>query len=368
MPNTDSYVARLSAGDRRAGGGAQVRLAVLHRAEVDQLLPGREGEGDLALPGPCGGFGALPASSAGRAPSHGPRACISARTSATVRKPSGRPWPTAASSSAMPDEDAQVGQRGRVGEDGVEVARAAVPRHERAGLVGHRGDRQDDVGHAGHVGLAQLEADHEAGRVEGGAEGGGVGGVVGVDAADHEAAEVALGERGDDGVAVAADLGGQRLHAPRGGHVDAGRGLGERASAGQQVGQGTGLDRTAVTGAARAPRRGGHRCRRGEVGRGASAPRGCCGEALADEDDRVLGDAVLGVRERADGLDLGAGGGRRRGGPSSWLRPREVKGATDTTCVRPLRAALRSRRKIVAASSSGSRPSSTTTGAASRSA
>ena len=48
--------------------------------------------------GALGGLGALPASNAGRAPSHGPRACISARTSVTVRKPSGRP-----SSSAIPD-------------------------------------------------------------------------------------------------------------------------------------------------------------------------------------------------------------------------------------------------------------------------
>ena len=81
------------------------------------------------------------------------------------------------------------------------------------------------------------------------------------------------------------------------------------------------------------------------------------GQALADEDDGVLGDAVLGVLERADRLGLGAGGGRDEAAVHLASGRARRRAPRTTTCVRPRLAALRSRRKIVAASSSGSRPS-----------
>ena len=114
-------------------------------------------------------------------------------------------------------------------------------------------DREDDVGRAGHVGLAQLERDHERRRVERGAERRRVRGVVGVDAADDETAELTGVDRGDDLVGVAAGRLGQGLEAPGGGHVDARLGVGDRAAAGQQVRQAAGLDRAAVAGPARHP-------------------------------------------------------------------------------------------------------------------
>ena len=53
--------------------------------------------------------------------------------------------------------------------------------------------------------------------------------------------------------------------------------------------------------------------------------------------------------------------------PSSLVRPRDERAATDQTCVCPSRVDLRSRRKTIGDSSSGSKPASSTAGAASRS-
>ena len=89
--------------------------------------------------------------------------------------------------------------------------------------------------------------------VDRGAGGRRVAGVVGVDAADDQATELARDQRGDDRVGVAAGGLGQVVDAPVGGGVDPGGGVGDRAAAGQQVGQAAGLDRTAVAGAARDP-------------------------------------------------------------------------------------------------------------------
>ena len=116
-----------------------------------------------------------------------------------------------------------------------------------------RRDREDHVGGAGHVGLAQLERDHERRGLDRGAGRGRVAGVVGVDATDDQAAELAGDQGGDDRVGVAADRVGQVVDAPVGGGVDAGGRVGDRAAAGQQVGQAAGLDRTAVTGTTRDP-------------------------------------------------------------------------------------------------------------------
>ena len=91
MPSTDSYDARLT----RATG----LRAVARRCSSPSCIEPRStscfqvARAKAVSPflGALTGFGGLPASSAGRAPSHGPRDCISSRTSATVRKPSGRP-------------------------------------------------------------------------------------------------------------------------------------------------------------------------------------------------------------------------------------------------------------------------------------
>ena len=109
MPSTDSYDARLT----RATG----LRAVARRCSSPSCIEPRStscfqvARAKAVSPffGALTGFGGLPASSAGRAPSHGPRAWISSRTSATVRKPSGRPCPIAASSSAIPDSTRRSG-------------------------------------------------------------------------------------------------------------------------------------------------------------------------------------------------------------------------------------------------------------------
>ena len=169
----------------------------------------------------------------------------------------------------------------------------------------------------GHVGLALLEADHERRGLEGGAGGGRVGGVVGVHAADDDATEAAVGERGDDRVAVAAGGLGQVVDAPRGGGVDAGRGVAGGTTAGQQGRQAAGLDRAAVTGPAGHP---------GEPGAGGAGEldggrQGAVvlGQPLADEDDAAGvegGGAVVG--QRAQRLGLARRGRSGPAGPSSW--------------------------------------------------
>ena len=146
-------MARRDAGDGHPGGTPEVLLAVLHRAVVDHLLPGRER--DLARGGVerVDGRARRRRESDARSPSQPPISSICTRASATVRKPSGR-----AELLGDAGEHPQVGQRAGVAEDGLEGPQPALPVDERAGLVGDRRDREDHVGGAGHVGLAQLEA------------------------------------------------------------------------------------------------------------------------------------------------------------------------------------------------------------------
>ncbi len=115
----------------------------------------------------------------------------------------------------MPARIRRSGSERRGGEDRVEGARPALPGDEHAGLVGDRGDGEDHVGDPGHVGLAQLERDHERRAVERRAERRRVGRVVGVDAADDEAVQLAGDQRRDDLVGVAAGGLGQRVDTPR---------------------------------------------------------------------------------------------------------------------------------------------------------
>ena len=198
------------------------------------------------------------------------------------------------------------------------------------GLVDDRGHREDDVGRAGHVGLAQLERDHERRGVERGAERRRVRGVVGVDAADDEPAELTGVDRGDDLVGVAARRLGQRLEAPGGGHVDPGLGVGDRAAAGQQVREAAGLDRAAVARTPRDPGQPGAGARR-EPGRGRQrARRGR--QPLADHDHRGRVERVVaGQAERVEGRGLVAGCGRDQGaavqlGSDDVLRACELRG------------------------------------------
>ena len=87
---------------------------------------------------------------------------------------------------------------------------------------------------------------------------------------------------------------GRRSTPQRGGGVDAGRGVGDRAAAGQQVRQAAGLDRAAVTGPTRHPGEPGAGLARPARPRRCSAP-GDGRQPLADQDHRGLVDAVLGL-------------------------------------------------------------------------
>ena len=302
-----------------------------------------------------------------RAPSQASSSASSARAARCRAGPAVRPWcRRARRSRAGRTWPSSAGPAGRCA--------AALPVDEGAGLLGGRGDRQDDVGAAGDLAGADLEADDERG-VEGGERGGGVGQVGGVDAADDQATEAAGGGGGQDARGVAARRGRQRRHAPDRGDVDAGGGVGDRAAAGKQRRQRAGLDGTALAGAAGHP----GETRAGACGQahGGGEGAGDRGQPLADEDDGAARRSAS-VRSatsrrpgRSDGVEhlgLGAGRGRRPAGRPSLVSPRVAHGATETTSAPRLRTALRSRRKTIGDSSSGSRPARSTTGACSRSA
>ncbi len=115
----------------------------------------------------------------------------------------GRPRSTS-SSSASESSTRRVGQRAGAGERQVERTAATLPRHEAAGLLGGRRDRQDDVGVLGHRARADLEADDEADPLERFKRAGRVGQVGRVEAADDQRRQRAVAGRGDDRVDVAA--------------------------------------------------------------------------------------------------------------------------------------------------------------------
>ena len=171
---------------------------------------------------------------------------------------------------------------------------AALPVDEGAVLLLRWGHGQDHVGVLAHLGATYLELDHAAGSAQGRAGQTGVRKVSQVHPADHETGELAVGQGGEDGGGVPAGCLGQvgraggqaRVAAPGGGHLGACGGVRHRASSGQEVGQETCLDATALTGAARHP---GQACSGGRgqgVHHGQEA--GDDGGALAHEDGGTL--------------------------------------------------------------------------------
>ena len=124
--------------------------------------------------------------------------------------------------------------------------------------------------------------------------------VGGVDATDDERAELAGRRCRDDAGRVAARGVVEGLHTPGGGDLGACRGIRERAATGQQGGQRTGLERTALTGPAGHPGEAGAGGL-GEGGRGAQRT-GDRREALADEHHGVVAQALA-----RGGDDVGAG-------------------------------------------------------------
>jgi hypothetical protein len=105
----------------------------------------------------------------------------------------------------------------------------------------------------GHVGLAQLERDDDSRGPQCGAECRRVGRVVGVDTAHDQSAQLPSGDRVDDRVRVPPRLIWEAVDAPGGGRIDARRGVGDRASARQEVRQASGLECTPVAGTAGHP-------------------------------------------------------------------------------------------------------------------
>ncbi len=95
-------------------------------------------------------------------------------------------------------QDLEVGTDRRDGQRRAERARAAFPVNERARLLGHRGDREHDVGPVGDRADPQLQADHEAGRRQRGQRGIRVGQVGGVHAGDQQGRQLAADGGGQD--------------------------------------------------------------------------------------------------------------------------------------------------------------------------
>ena len=89
-----------------------------------------------------------------------------------------------------------------------------------------------------------------------------------LEATDDEPTEQTGAGRGEDLARRAAGTGGQGVDAPDRGQVDAGRGVRDRATPGQERRQQAGLDRGALADAARDPRQPGA----GALGRAAGRP------------------------------------------------------------------------------------------------
>ena len=254
----------------------------------------------------------------------------------------------------------------RVAQNLLERPDPALPVHEHAGLLGHRGDREDDVRGASHGAGAQLEADHEAGGGEarpGAAAGSGRSTRSTPPTTSASMSPVAAGC--EDAVGVAAGAQRHLGRDPSGREVHARGGVVERTAARQQVGQAAGLQCAAVPGTAGHP---------GEPGAGCAARLSAADSAPGTSRAAPHEDHAAAVERRSRRRWRAPPGRparhRARCGPAcraSCCRPRDVNGAIETTLV-PLRAALRSRRNTIGDSSSGSRPASSTTLARSRSA
>ena len=240
--------------DRLASGRPHGLVAVLHPAVVDQLLPG--GEDELAGPRWFETVAALDSSTTRGRTHRGALAVPRADLDHLVPDLLGGP-PAQGGAELLGDagEDPQVGQRAGVVQHLAELTDPALPVHERAGLVGRpappgtrrrrrgsprrRAPRGDTTKPAASTALRARRRVVQVG---------------GVHATDDQAAELAGGGRGDDGVAVPAGGLGQVLDAPCGGQVDPRGGVGDRTATGQQGRQRAGLDGAPVTRAARDPR------------------------------------------------------------------------------------------------------------------
>ncbi|GAB3997542.1 hypothetical protein GCM10029992_20740 [Glycomyces albus] len=253
-------------------------------------------------------------------------------------------------------------------EDGFEGAQASFPVEVGAVLVGDGRDREDHVGHAGDRRVPQFEGDDEARGVEGGLDGGGVGEVVGVDAADQERVDLAVGGGLEDLPGAAPVGAGEGVGAPVVGELFAvGRVVGQ-AAAGQESGQASGFDGAAVAGAA------GHPGDAGAGGGGESDGRreGAfdSGEAFAQEDDgAVFGQGVVDGSARAPGVEqFGLFAGQALDEVGVQLAGASGREGARTWTRWPfLRTAFLMRRNAMGHSSSTSSPAARTTGAFSRS-
>ena len=131
---------RREPGDRGAGGGREVGVALLQQAAVEQLAPGGEhglagaGCGDGLGGGDARGLGALAVPRAERGELGAQRGDVAAAEADDVELVGDH------------RQHAGVGQRERGREDLGELARAALPVDERADLLGDRGHREHDVG------------------------------------------------------------------------------------------------------------------------------------------------------------------------------------------------------------------------------
>ena len=183
-----SYVVRLT---RATGARAVARVglvAVLHRAVVDQLLPGGQREG---LGGSSRQRREAVATHRGRRARRPTAPSRSSRRAPRRRCGSRAGWPELASSSAMPARIRRSGSELGLAKTASKVRGRPSQVTNMPGLSLDRRDREDDVGGAGHVGLAELERDHERRGRDRGAGRGRVAGVVGVDATDDQATELA---------------------------------------------------------------------------------------------------------------------------------------------------------------------------------
>ena len=347
------------------GGAGEERLARLQAAAVEQLVPGgqhgRAGRDGGRLGGGHVGrvdAGAVPAAQLVELGVHGGERLQPELDAEGV---------------GQPVEHAVVGQRVR-DERLRERARAALPRDERAGLLGRRRDGQHDVRPLGHLGVPDLERDEE--RARGRAPRGRSPGRAGRPARGRRRRGRRGGRR--------ARRRGSRWSSGRARRAGARRPRRRRGRRGRRSRR-PGGRRAAATAAGRprprtarprgaAPRRAGRRCAAASrSGRG--EPAGHAGQPLPDEDERRRRRrAASAASARASSAPMPSStsasvpGAAGSSVPDRRCRPRLSSAATDSTRVLRETTESRSRRNAMPASSSASRPTSSTAGARSRSA
>ena len=210
--------------------------------------------------------------------------------------------------------------------------------------------------------------------------------VGGVDTGDDEGAELTGGRGGEDAGGVTAGLRRQRRDAPGPRDLHAGVGVRDRPADREQARHRSGLDRAALTRAARDPD---EPCagRLGQPGRGRQRTRASASRSptrmMAPGAARAPAADLHRTASAAAAPPCGAAAGRagpappppRRPmarasspgtvasrSPDSLASPRVANGAIAKTCRSYLRTAFRSRRKTMGDSSSGSNPASSTAG------